>query len=78
MMAVCKAQFSAKRYQDGMKGLVALAQSNYCFGQLLQQEMGMDIKEMMRISRYATVVISSAQSHCSTVRVQLVLNGAAT
>ncbi len=59
MLAVCKAQFSAKRYQDGMQGLLALAQSNPCFARIFQREMDMDVTEMTRISRCDTCSATS-------------------
>ncbi len=52
-MEVCRAQFSSKRQQDGMQGVLALVQSSPGFTRILEKELGMDAAEMARIIRCA-------------------------
>ncbi|KAK9824760.1 hypothetical protein WJX74_005593 [Apatococcus lobatus] len=51
MLAVCLAQFSAKRYREGMEGVTALAHAARPLAALFQQELSMSADDMAELAR---------------------------
>ncbi|KAK9837540.1 hypothetical protein WJX84_004530 [Apatococcus fuscideae] len=52
LLAICLAQFSAKRYRSGMQGVLSLAESSKAMADLFQQELDLSISDMRRLSRW--------------------------
>ena len=53
MLAVCLAQFSAKRYREGMEGVTALAHAVRPLAALFQQELSLSSDDMAELARSA-------------------------
>ena len=51
LLAVCLAQFSAKRYVRGMEGVIGLAQSCKPLAALFEQELKLSISDMLKLAR---------------------------
>ncbi len=51
LLAVCLAQFSAKRYVRGMEGVIGLAQSCKPLAALFEQELKLSIPDMLELAR---------------------------
>ncbi|KAK9867024.1 hypothetical protein WJX84_001923 [Apatococcus fuscideae] len=51
LLAVCLAQFSAKRYQEGMQGVLALSLAARPLAVLFQQDFGLSSEDMAELAR---------------------------
>ena len=51
LLAVCLAQFSAKRYKEGMQGVMALALAAHPLEALFRQELNLTPAEMQDLAR---------------------------
>lgn len=51
LLAVCLAQFSAKRYREGMQGVMALALAAQPLEALFRQELNLTPAEMRELAR---------------------------
>ena len=53
LLAVCLAQFSEKRYHEGMEGVLALSLAACPLAALFQQGLGLSSEDMAELARWA-------------------------
>ncbi len=65
LLAVCMAQFSAKRYREGMQGVLALSRASRPLAALFQQELGLSFLDMAELAKYAPDASGRPVAACS-------------
>lgn len=58
LLAVCLAQFSEKRYHEGMEGVLALSLAAQPLAALFQQGLGLSSEDMAELARCAAASFS--------------------
>ena len=68
MLAVCLAQFSAKRYREGMEGVTALAYAARPLAALFQQELSLSSDDMAELARSALPLTEQLECFAALLR----------